>query len=311
MDAASDTLYTAEQIRIPPDLPDILKNYTKHIIRTQPGNILKESVEYFGRLAKQRSDGGGLKRLNNMQLEALYNKFDQPGRTVVSKSELDDACASFTISQAHVNDVLRLGGWTGDKIPWLKCWALFVTSAVGNLAATIETIANLLGDNGRIRVEPIVLVLQYLSEQDKSIDKSQADSVVRQLMLNNFDCPIETVIELARSELQPVHGSYQTPAPVGSSAPPTAETPAAPAAPAPQAVPAAPTHADVEDSTRDSASSLAPGPEPAATVPDDETHEQDAEGAGDSEVVEEVGEDIKDPDAEELTLADKDEHAAP
>ncbi|KAJ3161461.1 Ropporin-1-like protein [Geranomyces michiganensis] len=307
MNAASDALYTAEQIRIPPDLPDILKNYTKHIIRTQPGNILKESVEYFGRLAKQRSDGGGLKRLNNMQLEALYNKFDQPGRTVVTKSELDDACASFTISQAHVNDVLRLGGWTGDKIPWLKCWALFVTSAVGSLSATIETIANLLGDNGRIRVEPVVLVLQYLAEQDKTIDKSQADSVVKTLMVNNFDCPVETVIELARSELQPTHGSYQTSAPVAASVPPPSETPAPQPAPAPQAVPAAQTNADVEDSSRESASSLAPESESAAAVPEDETREEGAEDEGDREGADEVDEDIKEPEVEEKTLAEKDE----
>ncbi|KAI8917731.1 hypothetical protein DFJ77DRAFT_317365 [Powellomyces hirtus] len=185
MDAGSDTLYTAEQIRIPPDLPDILKNYTKHIIRTQPGNIVKESVEYFGRLAKQRSDGTTLKRLNNMQLEALYNKFDQPGRTVVKKAELEDACNSFTISAAQVNDVLRLGGWGGDKIPWLKCWALFVTSSAGSLPATIETVANLLSDNGRTRIEPVVEVLQYLAEQDKTVNKVQVNEVVQSLMANS------------------------------------------------------------------------------------------------------------------------------
>ncbi|KAJ3086317.1 Ropporin-1-like protein [Phlyctochytrium bullatum] len=40
-----EPLYCAEQIKIPPDLPDILKNYTKHIIRSQPADILACSAE--------------------------------------------------------------------------------------------------------------------------------------------------------------------------------------------------------------------------------------------------------------------------
>ena len=36
---ASVPLYTAEQIVIPPGLPDILKQFTKAAIKTQPGDI--------------------------------------------------------------------------------------------------------------------------------------------------------------------------------------------------------------------------------------------------------------------------------
>lgn len=42
-----DPLYSAEQIQIPPALPEILKNYTKFILKTQPVDILTSSAEYL------------------------------------------------------------------------------------------------------------------------------------------------------------------------------------------------------------------------------------------------------------------------
>lgn len=35
-----ETMYCAQQINIPPELPDILKNFTKAAIRTQPPDVL-------------------------------------------------------------------------------------------------------------------------------------------------------------------------------------------------------------------------------------------------------------------------------
>ena len=39
-------IYSAEQIRIPPELPDMLKEYTKAAIRTQPSDLLQWSAAY-------------------------------------------------------------------------------------------------------------------------------------------------------------------------------------------------------------------------------------------------------------------------
>ena len=39
-----NTMYCAQQISIPPELPDILKNFTKAAIRTQPKDLLLFSV---------------------------------------------------------------------------------------------------------------------------------------------------------------------------------------------------------------------------------------------------------------------------
>ncbi|GAB5567375.1 ropporin-1A isoform X1 [Prionailurus iriomotensis] len=39
-----DTMFCAQQIRIPPELPDILKQFTKDAIRTQPADVLQWSA---------------------------------------------------------------------------------------------------------------------------------------------------------------------------------------------------------------------------------------------------------------------------
>lgn len=46
-----DRLYSAEQLVVPPELPPIIKAYTKEIIRYQPKDIVAFSRDYFAALA--------------------------------------------------------------------------------------------------------------------------------------------------------------------------------------------------------------------------------------------------------------------
>ena len=42
-----EPLFSAEQIRVPAEFPDILKDYSKFIIRTQPRDLVSASAEYI------------------------------------------------------------------------------------------------------------------------------------------------------------------------------------------------------------------------------------------------------------------------
>nr|ACQ58861.1 Ropporin-1-like protein [Anoplopoma fimbria] len=46
-----DTMFCAQQINIPPQLPDLLKSFTKAAIRTQPKDLLQWSSAYFSALS--------------------------------------------------------------------------------------------------------------------------------------------------------------------------------------------------------------------------------------------------------------------
>ena len=51
-----EPIYCAEQIKIPPNLADALKAYTKEVIRAQPEDIIAFSVNYFNKLADLSSN---------------------------------------------------------------------------------------------------------------------------------------------------------------------------------------------------------------------------------------------------------------
>ncbi|KAJ3097921.1 Ropporin-1-like protein [Physocladia obscura] len=172
-----EPLYCAEQIKIPPDLPDILKNYTKHIIRTQPADIMTCSAEYFARLSKQRTQMG--KKLTNHQLEAFYIKVSKLDRDMITRKEIEEACNHASVSPIQVNDVISLGGWNGEKIPWLRFWALLVASASGTLIATIESVCHLLSDNGNLPSAPLMEIISFMAERDPTQDQSKIQNLLK------------------------------------------------------------------------------------------------------------------------------------
>ena len=47
-------IFCAEQIEVPDELPEILKNYSKAVIRENPENIISFSRKYFENLKEER-----------------------------------------------------------------------------------------------------------------------------------------------------------------------------------------------------------------------------------------------------------------
>ena len=48
-------IFCAEQIEVPDSLPEILKNYSKAVIRENPENIISFSRRYFENLKEERN----------------------------------------------------------------------------------------------------------------------------------------------------------------------------------------------------------------------------------------------------------------
>jgi hypothetical protein len=50
----TEPLYSAEQIVVPADLPEILKQFTKEVVRNQPEDIPAFAANYFASLGMRR-----------------------------------------------------------------------------------------------------------------------------------------------------------------------------------------------------------------------------------------------------------------
>ncbi len=47
-------IFSAEQIEVPEELPAVLKNFSKEVIRSNPDDIVKFSREYFEDILKKQ-----------------------------------------------------------------------------------------------------------------------------------------------------------------------------------------------------------------------------------------------------------------
>ena len=52
-------IFSADQIEVPPELPEILKDFSKEVIRSNPADLVKFSREYFESKAAEAKLKGG------------------------------------------------------------------------------------------------------------------------------------------------------------------------------------------------------------------------------------------------------------
>uniref|UniRef100_A0A8V0X0Y4 Ropporin-1-like protein n=1 Tax=Gallus gallus TaxID=9031 RepID=A0A8V0X0Y4_CHICK len=128
-----DTLFCAQQIKIPPELPDIMKQFTKAAIRTQPRDVLQWSAAYFTALskgellpvkerietpsAKQKMDAG----LTPGLLKVLHKQLSAKG--TVSVAELKKKWKDLCLPEEQLEAILQLDIFD-EEVEWMKILAL-------------------------------------------------------------------------------------------------------------------------------------------------------------------------------------------
>uniref|UniRef100_A0A8C8C0R8 Ropporin-1-like protein n=1 Tax=Oncorhynchus tshawytscha TaxID=74940 RepID=A0A8C8C0R8_ONCTS len=156
-----DSMYCEQQINIPPELPDILKQFTKAAIRTQPHDILQWSAAYFSALSKgdtlpyrlempvatQKTDTGltpGLLKVLHKQL-AL--------KETISKEEMQQKRKCLCLPSEQLDTLLALGNFN-DNIHWMHFFALG-----GTIISTLRYVCEILtgnGEGGAERGSPLI-----------------------------------------------------------------------------------------------------------------------------------------------------------
>ncbi|KAJ3328746.1 Ropporin-1-like protein [Gonapodya sp. JEL0774] len=197
-----EPIYSADQIKIPSQLPEILKDFAKHIIRTQPADILKESADYFSKQAALHPSPSSKSsitssRLSQLQLESFYNKFAVPpaaggsAPTLITRKDVQQACEEIGVAPQVVADIINLGAW-GDRIPWLKFWALAVAAGNSSLVPTLHTVAGTLSSTAipksdgadrpseiaRLPIAPFKEIFAFLAERDEDIGTEKTAKVM-------------------------------------------------------------------------------------------------------------------------------------
>ncbi|KAL3311581.1 Ropporin-1-like protein [Cichlidogyrus casuarinus] len=151
MPLTEDTFYCHEQIKVPPDLPDILKQFTKAAIRTQPRDVIKWSAAYFEALTKKEPPPVS-KRLNmpvatqktdtGLTLNLLINLHRQIGHMKrVKLDSIETKWRVLDIPMELFNEMVKRGGFASS------CdWNEFLTVCCQYLAESMTKTMRMLSE---------------------------------------------------------------------------------------------------------------------------------------------------------------------
>ncbi|XP_078577175.1 ropporin-1-like protein [Branchiostoma floridae x Branchiostoma japonicum] len=217
MPQPDEPMYSSQQINIPPELPDILKQFTKAAIRTQPKDVLQWSAAYFRALsngetlpvkerlemptATQKTDTG----LTPGLLKVLHKQLSPQG--TVQLSALEQKWKELCLPQEQMDEIMKVGTFS-DNIEWIKFFALACSSLAGNITQAMKTVCEILtsdpeGGAARIDFNTFKELYTYLAQIDGEIGQVHIDGVLSYLqydvdkqegmvMPRNFlsqDCP--------------------------------------------------------------------------------------------------------------------------
>ncbi|CAF0736319.1 unnamed protein product [Rotaria sp. Silwood1] len=184
--------YTSEQIPIPPELPDILLQFSKAAIRTQPNDVLAWSAAYFRALANgetppvkerlempvatQKTDTG----LTMGLLKILHKQLSPKG--TLPLQEIQNKFDDLKIPREQFDDIVQIGSFNVDA-QWDHFLAIAVSKLAKNITDTLIKICELLtsdppGANARIPFEQWKKYYRYLAELDGEVHQQHIKEVI-------------------------------------------------------------------------------------------------------------------------------------
>nr|XP_040023806.1 ropporin-1-like protein isoform X2 [Gasterosteus aculeatus aculeatus] len=184
-----DTMFCAQQIDIAQELPDILKNFTKAAVRTQPEDLLLWSAAYFTALSK----GERLPVKDRLELNVTH-KTDSamtPGllktlhkqlsiRETCSEEELREKWRGLCLPTDQLETLLSLGSF-GSDIDWMEFFALGCSSLGETLISSLKVACELLtedeeGGPARIPFDIFVKLYTYLAHLEGDMPQDHIDN---------------------------------------------------------------------------------------------------------------------------------------
>ncbi|KAJ7345876.1 hypothetical protein JRQ81_001826 [Phrynocephalus forsythii] len=181
---------TDKQVCIPPELPDLLKQFTKAAIRTQPADLIQWSSDYFSAIARgetppvrDRSDRVPLSNYAELTPELLKVLHQRVGgRLIVHVDELAQMWKVLNLPTDLFDSIMNVGRFT-EEIEWLKFLALACSSLGVTIAKTLKIICEVLSnenDTGpaRIPFSTFQFLYTYIAEVDGEISASHVSRML-------------------------------------------------------------------------------------------------------------------------------------
>ncbi|KXZ46098.1 hypothetical protein GPECTOR_47g375 [Gonium pectorale] len=156
-----EPIFCAEQIVIPHNLADILKAYTKEVIRRQPNDILAFSAKYFTNLANVASGAGNTPPPAKEQLRQVYTRGGSGG-AMLTQSQVNGLCQQAGIADSVVAKVLEVGGFDSAAVDLQKFVFLMLAMSCEDFNRVCMGVFDVFTDNGSVPTDQFVQLIGYL-----------------------------------------------------------------------------------------------------------------------------------------------------
>jgi len=164
-----EPIYCAEQIVVPPDLADILKAYTKEVVRRQPEDLLEFSAIYFANLANV--SGGPADSVIPPTIAELRQVYDSSKAVgLVQLEEFVSLCTNAGIASTTLDAMFRLGDFTGDMVDPKEPLVLLLTMTDSTFMGVVNAIFQVFGDADYLDSAEFLTLFQFMASQDSSMD---------------------------------------------------------------------------------------------------------------------------------------------
>lgn len=166
-----DPIYCAEQIVIPSDLADILKAYTKEVIRRQPEDLLEFSAIYFANLANVSQGMNDYLPPSIDQLHHIYEAVKESN--VLHTDNIVEQCLDAGISKATVDKVFVLGNLGRDSmVQPAEFLVLLLTMTSDSFSEVVQGLFEVFGDNsGTLATKTFLQLYEFLSVWDSDVSE--------------------------------------------------------------------------------------------------------------------------------------------
>ncbi|PNH05260.1 Ropporin-1-like protein [Tetrabaena socialis] len=156
-----EPIFCAEQIVIPHNLADILKAYTKEVIRRQPTDIVAFSAKYFTNLATVASGASNTTAPGKEQLRQVYTRGGSGGATL-TQSQVNGLCQQAGIAEPVVAKVMEVGAFDAASLDLKKFVFLMLAMSCEDFNRVCMGVFDVFSDNGSLPTEQFIQLVGYL-----------------------------------------------------------------------------------------------------------------------------------------------------
>ncbi|XP_015214175.1 ropporin-1-like [Lepisosteus oculatus] len=186
---------SGKQVIIPPELPDILKQFTKAAIRTQPADLLEWSSIYFTALAngqplpvRARSDQNAAASQMDLTpelLKALHTEFGE--RETVHQEEVELKWNEFGLPVDLLKHIIVVGHFD-EELEWMKFLALgcsylggTIKNAMIHACYILNSDPNSTPPDACVPYDMFKFLYTYLADVDREVSQDQVNQVLKHL----------------------------------------------------------------------------------------------------------------------------------